>query len=293
MFVVTGRREDVDAARREIISAAEHFSHIRASRSTVGNTGSRNHNHIGSHCNSRSETDDNVLVARNRRSPSPASATGNKNGGAGSDGNVKNDRNSVIHQLVTIGVRVPMNMVGLVVGPKGATVKRIQQDTGTYIVTPGRQKDPVFELIGSHDGVEKAKHQIEAYLETRLASSSAVTSPCSAFSAECQSQNPASATNERVDSLSSSPMSSDFTTSSSSVDGGHSKSINGVQSSPPPHCDPDIVDKVGNSDGVFTAGHHETLLKEDKMQFILSKCLLAADSLNCSKNGFKSTSFPY
>jgi hypothetical protein len=30
--------------------------------------------------------------------------------------------------------------VGLVVGPKGATIKRIQQQTHTYIVTPSRDK---------------------------------------------------------------------------------------------------------------------------------------------------------
>ena len=32
VFVVTGRREDVAAAKREILSASEHFSQIRASR---------------------------------------------------------------------------------------------------------------------------------------------------------------------------------------------------------------------------------------------------------------------
>ena len=32
VFVVTGRKEDVAAAKREILSAAEHFSQIRASR---------------------------------------------------------------------------------------------------------------------------------------------------------------------------------------------------------------------------------------------------------------------
>lgn len=39
---------------------------------------------------------------------------------------------------VTAYVRVPLRVVGLVVGPKGATIKRIQQDTHTYIVTPSR-----------------------------------------------------------------------------------------------------------------------------------------------------------
>ena len=32
VFVVTGRKEDVTAAKREILSAADHFSQIRASR---------------------------------------------------------------------------------------------------------------------------------------------------------------------------------------------------------------------------------------------------------------------
>lgn len=32
----------------------------------------------------------------------------------------------------TIQVRVPYRVVGLVVGPKGATIKRIQQQTDTY-----------------------------------------------------------------------------------------------------------------------------------------------------------------
>lgn len=35
--------------------------------------------------------------------------------------------------------------MGLVVGPKGATIKHIQQQTQTYIVTPSRDKEPVFE----------------------------------------------------------------------------------------------------------------------------------------------------
>ena len=36
MFIVTGRREDVEMAKREIVSAAEHFSMIRASRCKAG-----------------------------------------------------------------------------------------------------------------------------------------------------------------------------------------------------------------------------------------------------------------
>ena len=49
---------------------------------------------------------------------------------------------------ITLQVRVPYRVVGLVVGPKGATIKRIQQQTHTYIVTPSREKEPVFEVTG-------------------------------------------------------------------------------------------------------------------------------------------------
>ncbi len=47
---------------------------------------------------------------------------------------------------ITAYVRVPYRVVGLVVGPKGATIKRIQQDTHTYIITPSRDREPVFEV---------------------------------------------------------------------------------------------------------------------------------------------------
>jgi hypothetical protein len=36
--------------------------------------------------------------------------------------------------------------VGLVVGRKGGTIKRIQQDTHTYIITPSREREPIFEV---------------------------------------------------------------------------------------------------------------------------------------------------
>jgi len=132
VFVITGRQQDVDAARREIESAAEHFTQIRASR----------RHHAGK-------------VSARRRSPSP--------------GRPSNHRLTRPSATTSIGVRVPISMVGLVVGPKGATIKRIQADTGTYIVTPGRDRDPVFEVIGSPDAVQKARQHIDAYIETRLA----------------------------------------------------------------------------------------------------------------------------
>merc|ERR1719297_671730 len=120
VFVVTGRKEDVSCAKREILSAAEHFSQIRASRK----------NNINS-----------TLAFGQIVANTPGQTT--------------------------ISVRVPYRVVGLVVGPKGATIKRIQQQTHTYIVTPSRDKEPVFEVTGLPENVEMARKEIEAHIELR------------------------------------------------------------------------------------------------------------------------------
>uniref|UniRef100_A0A3Q0SIG7 Mex-3 RNA binding family member D n=1 Tax=Amphilophus citrinellus TaxID=61819 RepID=A0A3Q0SIG7_AMPCI len=121
VFIVTGRREDVEMAKREIVSAAEHFSMIRASR-----------------C---------------------------KAGGPGGSGSLPGPPN--LPGQTTIQVRVPYRVVGLVVGPKGATIKRIQQQTHTYIVTPSREKDPVFEVTGMPENVDRAREEIETHITLR------------------------------------------------------------------------------------------------------------------------------
>ncbi len=123
VFVVTGRKEDVSAAKREILSAAEHFSQIRARRNNQGT-----HNGTG--------------VAPGPPAPNVPGQT-------------------------TIQVRVPYRVVGLVVGPKGATIKRIQQQTSTYIVTPSRDNEPVFEVTGMPENVESAREEIEAHIAMR------------------------------------------------------------------------------------------------------------------------------
>ncbi|XP_040434686.1 RNA-binding E3 ubiquitin-protein ligase MEX3C-like [Falco naumanni] len=119
IFVVTGRKEDVAMAKREILSAAEHFSMIRASR--------------------------------------------NKNGPA--LGGLPCTPN--LPGQTTVQVRVPYCVVGLVVGPKGATIKRIQQQTHTYIVTPSRDKEPVFEVTGMPENVDRAREEIEMHIAMR------------------------------------------------------------------------------------------------------------------------------
>ncbi|KAK3911771.1 RNA-binding protein MEX3B [Frankliniella fusca] len=130
VFVVTGRKEDVAKAKREILSAAEHFSQIRASRKN-------NLSGLGGSAGSLSP-------------PGPPSH---------------------VPGQVTISVRVPYRVVGLVVGPKGATIKRIQHQTSTYIVTPSRDKEPVFEVTGLPDSVEAARRQIEAHIAVRTGAS--------------------------------------------------------------------------------------------------------------------------
>ncbi|KAI1900217.1 hypothetical protein AGOR_G00047730 [Albula goreensis] len=125
VFVVTGRKEDVAMAKREILSAAEHFSLIRASRNKAG-----------------------PLAGAGPGLPGGPTLAGQ----------------------TTIQVRVPYRVVGLVVGPKGATIKRIQQQTHTYIVTPSRDKEPVFEVTGMPENVDRAREEIEAHIALRTGS---------------------------------------------------------------------------------------------------------------------------
>jgi len=124
VFVVTGRKEDVNSAKREILSAADHFSQIRAQRK-------------------------NTLVGANGSANGLTSNICNATG------------------QCTIQVRVPYRVVGLVVGPKGATIKRIQQQTSTYIITPSREKEPMFEVTGLPDNVQTARKEIEAHIAIR------------------------------------------------------------------------------------------------------------------------------
>ena len=132
VFVVTGRKEDVAEAKKEIISAADHFSQIRASR--------RNNNGENS----------------------GGLSTVNNSSGSSSVGPPTNCPGHI-----TVSLPVPLKEVGLVVGPKGATIKRIQQHTQTYIVTPGRDKKPIFEVTGLPENVEKACEEIRSYLDRR------------------------------------------------------------------------------------------------------------------------------
>jgi rRNA processing protein Krr1/Pno1 len=145
VFIITGRKEDVQIAKKEILSAAEHFSQIRAARKQQNST----------------------------------SSSSNSSTSSGSNTNLHINNLILPSQQTTIQVRVPYRVVGLVVGPKGATIKRIQQTTNTYIITPGRDKEPVFEIAGLPENVEAARIEIESHIAARTgqASSSGNQSP--------------------------------------------------------------------------------------------------------------------
>lgn len=140
VFVVTGRKEDVSKAKHEILSAAEHFTVIRASRRINDNSSINSPLAGGKH-----------------------QMTGiHKTQGVSSSNTPPGQ--------ITVQVRVPYRLVGLVVGTKGNTIKHIQHETQTYIVTPSRDKEPVFEVTGLVDNVELAKKHIEIHIATRLGS---------------------------------------------------------------------------------------------------------------------------
>ncbi|XP_010078264.1 PREDICTED: RNA-binding protein MEX3D-like, partial [Pterocles gutturalis] len=49
-------------------------------------------------------------------------------------------------------------------------IKRIQRQTPTYIVTPSRDKEPVFEVTGMPENVDRAREEIEAHITMRTGS---------------------------------------------------------------------------------------------------------------------------
>uniref|UniRef100_A0A182P7U2 K Homology domain-containing protein n=1 Tax=Anopheles epiroticus TaxID=199890 RepID=A0A182P7U2_9DIPT len=76
---------------------------------------------------------------------------------------------------ITIQIRVPQKVVGLVVGPKGATIKNIQLKTNTYIITPKRNQESVFEITGLPTNVHTARQLIEEHIATRAGTTSATS----------------------------------------------------------------------------------------------------------------------
>lgn len=218
MFVITGRKEDVQTAKREIQLAADHFSQIRARRGSSSSSGGGG----GNGYPNQSDSSNSISVIQGEL-VSPSSSTKinenaslvevnpNPNGSSSSSSGLsspinKENSNKIVasHRSnsasptnadpiaaspkeltltqrnlnqtaqpnllpgqIVKKVEVPYQVVGLVVGPKGSTIKRIQQNTNTYIVTPSRDCMPVFEIQGMPDNVEAAKIEIENYILLR------------------------------------------------------------------------------------------------------------------------------
>ena len=114
VFIITGRKENIEMAKQEIFNIADKFTRMR-SRKLYG------------------------------------SGVGHSN----------------IFELVKMELSVPYDVVGLVVGPKGATIMQIQDVTQTYIKTPNRDQKPVFKISGSADNVLKAKDEIRSHVLMR------------------------------------------------------------------------------------------------------------------------------
>lgn len=161
VFIVTGRREDVEMAKREIVSAAEHFSMIRASRCKAGGPGGSGSipgpPHLPGQTTIQVEKPLWFVVLCFCFTLSQVTM----------ESQICWLFFETLFLSLLIQVRVPYRVVGLVVGPKGATIKRIQQQTHTYIVTPSREKDPVFEVTGMPENVDRAREEIETHITLR------------------------------------------------------------------------------------------------------------------------------
>ncbi|KAI3383941.1 hypothetical protein SNEBB_006850 [Seison nebaliae] len=118
IFTITGRPENVNQAKVQINAAAAHFTRLRQARR---------------------RSIDCTSESKDTKSPPPPMSMELPEG------------------HVTKSVRVPIQLVGLVVGPKGNTIKQIQAATQTYIVTPGRDAEPVFEVTGVPEDVDSAR----------------------------------------------------------------------------------------------------------------------------------------
>ncbi|OAF65211.1 hypothetical protein A3Q56_07047 [Intoshia linei] len=160
IFVVTGRKDDVKYACKEIQSAASHFTKIRANNGDV----------------SRNADSENFSVLYKKNITSSAFSEPALNNLKDiyiklkdSDHSKDYFKNSYIDKTkncesISVKLRIPYRIVGLIVGPKGATIKRIQQKTQTFIVTPSPEREPVFELTGSKLNIKSAFDEIKEYV---------------------------------------------------------------------------------------------------------------------------------
>ncbi len=218
-FVITGRKEDVITAKREIQLAADHFSQIRARR---GGSGAHTPTQqlVSSPCNTRQGTPTPPINTPNKPNSVSSSSSSSISlspptvhkitsvlqdistsispkltdevDDSSSSTLIRHQVDQVVQlqpgQIIT-KVSVPYQVVGLVVGPRGTTIKRIQQNTNTYIVTPSRDSQPVFAIQGFPENVAQAKIEIENYIQLRTNNNPTPTPPgyCSSSSSSSNS----------------------------------------------------------------------------------------------------------
>ena len=69
-----------------------------------------------------------------------------------------NERQSTAN---TAEVHVSYHLVGFVVGHRGTTIHKIQEQSGTFISTPSREEAPIFRVTGAAEDIKRAKEKID------------------------------------------------------------------------------------------------------------------------------------
>ena len=134
IFVIKGKKENVARARMFIESGSKQFSETMERRN---------------------ESEDNSIVASLRALVNPSSRLSNAS-----------SPDLFSPATITLKVKVPYKLIGLVVGAKGSTIRRIQQETHTRIVTPRENEGLAFKVTGFPVNAEKAKDEIYAHIDS-------------------------------------------------------------------------------------------------------------------------------
>lgn len=187
----------------------QHHNNINNSSSNHYNSSHHNHHHSSMSSNSSQPNSTSSSVSCSGSPPTSSISS----------------ISSSCHQI-SKKVTVPYQVVGLVVGPKGSTIKRIQQSTNTYIVTPSRDSQPVFEIQGQAECVEAAKAEIENYIMLRTTSTVSNVCPSSQSSSSSSTSSSCSSKEDFCCASLSALMIGDASSSSSSSASSSSSSSN-------------------------------------------------------------------
>ncbi|CAG2179158.1 unnamed protein product, partial [Oppiella nova] len=75
--------------------------------------------------------------------------------------------NSDIPGSICVNLRTPNDLIGLIVGRNGATIRNIQKVSETYIETPKESHNQWFTMTGLTANVENAKHMIAEHVSLK------------------------------------------------------------------------------------------------------------------------------